>query len=394
MRLLLALLFSFALAPTYAQSFMNFVPAVPEFSLNWTASQGGPYAQAPGVTNYAIMSPSGAAPTQADLTSHQYHHHTQIAWNAAKTRVWVGTSSALQNEDSNGQQTVLFTSANGGTTWSGPIAALPPQDTMSNTTGSGASRVGWSRAFVTVGGVLYYVSAVQSGSTATALALVAVVCNDDGSVGAPFLISSASYTALGCCTQLTYDGVLGPQVLPTADIYGVWGGSIFGAPVLPWVGWSYQNTDAYAEPAAFPVSGGRYMRLWRQTTGTTTKLSASIIDSAGKPVSAIIPTNLPNVPSQAAALKLADGRIAVVLNPNDGANRANIAIGLFDGNSGQMLKVYYLRSGISTVPTYAGAGKSGGGAYFGMAQNGNDLWVSYSLQKESVAASKVNVGGL
>lgn len=370
-------------------------PSVPpEFSLNWTATQGGPYTQASGVTNYPIMSPSGVSPTQADLTSHRYHHHTQIAWNAAKTRLWVSSSSALNGEDTNGQMTVLFTSTNGGATWSAPITATPPQDAMSDTSGDSNSRICWSRAFVTLSGTLYCISAVQSGSSATALALVAVSCNDNGTVGTPFLISPASYSPLGGISSISYDGVLGPQLLPTANLFGVWGGSIFGGTVQPWVGWAYQNTNSFTEPAAFSIPGNKYMRLWRQTTGTMSQLSASILDASGNPTGAILLTNLPNAPSQAAALNLTDGRIAVVLNPNDATNRSNIALGLFSGTTGQLLNVYYIRSGLSTTPTYSGSGKSGGGAYFGLVQNGNILWISYSLQKESVAASSVDVSVL
>lgn len=374
-----------------ATDYIRFYNVAPAFSLNWTASQAGPYTQAPGVTNYAIMSPSGVAPTQADLTSHQYHHHTQIAWNAAKTRLWVASSSGLQNEDANGQMTVLFTSANSGSSWSAPIAALPPQDAMSNTQGDPASRIGWSRWFVLSGGNLYYVSAVQTGSTANALVLSAVQCNDNGTVGTPFLIDNDTYAPLSGISAITYDGVLGPALLPEASLFGVWGGSIFGGNVRAWTGWAYQNTQTFTEPATFPIPGNLYMRLWRQTTGTMTKLSSSIHDASGTQLSAITATNIPNAPSQAAALKLTDGRIAVVLNPNDGTNRANIALGLFDGTSGQLLSVYYIRTNIPTTPTYAGNGKSGGGAYFGMVQNGNILWISYSLQKESVAASSVDL---
>lgn len=361
--------------------------------INWTASQGGPYTQASGVTNYAIMSPTGVAPTQADLTSQQYHHHTRVAMNAARTRIWVASSSALQNEDSNGQQTVLFTSANNGATWSAPITASPPQDTMSNTVGDPNSRIEWSRAFVSAGGALYYVSAVQTGSGANALVLTAVVCNDDGTVGTPFLIDNDAYSPLGGVAAITYDPTLGPQILPTAALYGVWGGSILGGNVRAWTGWVYEGTNSFTEPAAFNRdAGGNYVvRLWRATVNNTTKVFASLVNAAGNQVSQVSATNIPNAPSQLAALRLSDGRIVVVLNPNDGTNRANIALGLFDGITGNQIGVYYIRQNIPTTPTYAGVGKGGGGAYFGLFQNGNTLWVSYSLQKESVGASTVDL---
>jgi hypothetical protein len=48
------------------------------------------------------------------------------------------------------------------------------------------------------------------------------------------------------------------------------------------------------------------------------------------------------------------------------------------------------------METYAGTNKSGGAAYPGFAADATDVWIGYSMQKESIGVTRLplsNIGG-
>ena len=53
-----------------------------------------------------------------------------------------------------------------------------------------------------------------------------------------------------------------------------------------------------------------------------------------------------------------------------------------------------IRQGLTGTPTYSGTGKGGGAQYPDAVQVGNYLYVSYSMQKESIGFSRVLIPGL
>lgn len=382
------------------------MPASPKSQfLKWNSTGlWGNYTLAPGLTNVTVMVPDGTTPAPLTLTSHRYHHHTRITVRPSG-RLWIATTSGLDAEDKAGQMQVLFTSTDGGVTWTAPISAVPSQSVMAD--GATPARIIWSRAFVTYGGNLYLVSAVQSpaSSNSQGLVLIGTQCNDDGSVGTPFLVSTDSYTALSGITQPVYDPVLGPALFPTASLYGPWGGSnpgftpaTFGSVITQDGGVS---SPQFVEPATFSIDGGsmNLQRLWRKLTGILQNNAWSQLSTDGGATwSPLAVTDIPDAPSAKGVIRLPDGRTALVGNPNNrtdvGANtRDPLYLALFD-TTGSLTSVYAVRQGISPTPTYAGAGKVGGAAYPDVCTDGTNLYVSYSLQKESVGFTKIPISGL
>ena len=99
-------------------------------------------------------------------------------------------------------------------------------------------------------------------------------------------------------------------------------------------------------------------------------------------------TDIPNAPGFTQALRLSDGRIAITGNQE--STRATLYLAIYDPFE-VTTSVYSILSSVSTTPTYAGTYKGGGAAYQDMVQVGNELYVSYSLQKESVGFSRVTI---
>jgi hypothetical protein len=361
---------------------------------NYTLAPG-----APGASTAAILNPSGATPTPADLLSHRYHHHTRTLNHNG--RQWVGFSSSLDGEDESGQLTALMSTFDGGATWTGPAIAIPSQSTMTSTIGVTANRICQSNGFYINGGSLFFVSAITSGDSNTGLALAAVQCNDDGSIGSPFLITTAAYAPLGGFTAISYDAVNGPPLLAQAKIYGRWGGSIPGFPPIEFAGWFTQggNSQRWTEPVTYKIDGTglNLQRLMRKTAGNNMMNFwwSSLSTDGGVTWGPIYPTNLPNSPSAGGGLRLPDGRIALVFNPIDHTtNRDPLALALFSGTTGALVSMYGIWQGQSATPVYAGAAKSGGASYADISFDGTYLWISASLHKESVVVAKIALAGL
>lgn len=352
-------------------------------------------------TNYTILDPSGATPTEGDLTTHKFHHHTQIAVDGGG-RIWDMFSSGGTNEDAGGQQTAIVSSNDGGTTWSAAAVVCPSQSTFSGTGASYqvGSRISYPRAFVTYAGNLYAVAAVDGvlgSNSLTGDALVACKCNTDGTLGAVFRISSAAYTAQDGKADIAYDGTLGPPIYALAKLYGTWGGSSPGNTSSDWLGWYAKDGENWVEPATINLNavGTSLFRFWRRTTNTTRWWWGQKSTDSGASWDTLRALNIPNDPSAGAALRLTDGRLAFVFNPiNNGAvGRDPLAIALFDPTTGLVStsSIRAIRQGLTNNPVYAGTNKAGGAQYPGVFQNGDDLWISYDIHKETVAATKLSI---
>lgn len=364
----------------------------------------GPYTLAPGLTNYTILTPDGTTPTESSLTSHRYHHHTRIATHNG--RVWVAFSSAGTNEGASGEMVVAKSSGDDGATWSSPLLVVPAQSTFTEAGPStpAGSRISYPRSFVKYNGDLYLVSAIDDvlgANNNIGAALVATKCNDDGSMGPLFRISTETYTPQSGFSEIGYDATLGPSLFASTALYGVWGGSTPNNAASSWIGWKSQSGETYVEPTTIDLneSGTSLLRLWRKasvTSSTSTVLWSQRSIDSGTTWTPLIATGIPNNPSATAGIRLSDGRIALVGNPwnMSSVNRDPLYLAIFNGTTGLIEHIYAVRQGLSGIPTYAGTSKGGGAQYPGIAYDGTNLWISYSIAKESIGVTKIPLSGL
>lgn len=356
----------------------------------------GTYSFAPGLTNYAVDGPNGATATYSDLATLRYHHHTRVAVGS-NGRVWVAYSGGLDSEDGSGQITEVRSSTDNWTTSTAQTIVTPSQSTPDDSHHPDI-RITYPRAFVKYNGDLYLVSAVDQktsygGNTdEIGLALLAVKCNPDGTIGSPFLISAETYTPLATFPSYTYDPTLGPPLFLQANLFGTWGGSCpFQAP-SSWTGYTTNGGAVFVEPSTITVSqdGQRLYRLWRRVNGSPTNLMYySFSANLGSTWSPVIATNLPNAPSETTILKLANGNIAVVgNNQGDGVWRDPLYLAIFDGKTGYIRSVNAVRQGLSGVPTYPN-GQTGGAQYPGIWEDNGTLYISYSIAKQQIGMTTI-----
>jgi hypothetical protein len=373
--------------------------------LSWgSTALTGPYTVAPNETNYNVVVPNGNTPTEADLDSYRYHHNTEIAVDNG--RVWVAFSGSGTNEEAGGEIVGLSSSNDNGNTWSDIQLAVPPQSTFS---GTGASLVIGTRSadprgFVNYNGGLYIVSTIDTTLTTgqdnpQGLALVANKCNSDGTLGPVFRITSDTYTPINGKTAIAYDATLGPPLLTVSEIFGKRGGSAPGNPLTSWRGWLQYNNSVFSEPTTIPLTGSNnsLVRLWRGFSGSLdeTKLWSQTSSDGGSTWSILEKTSIPNEPSNTNGIRLPDGRIVLVGNPVDvSVVRDPLYVAIFNGTTGVINNIYAVRQGLSGTPVYSGTYKGGGAQYPGISFDGTNLWISYSIAKESIGVTKIPLSGL
>ncbi len=359
----------------------------------------GNYALAPGLTNIDVFIPNGSAPAQADLSSQRYNHHTRV--KSFGSRIWVAHSSGGTNEDAGGQMCVVHSSADGWNTQTGPVAVLTPQSTYSGTgaTDTIGTYISYPRHFVVYQNNLYIVCAVDSiaatGPQQLGLALIAALCNSDGTIGTPFQISVAAYSPL-VGSPYIYDPTLGPPILALANLYGMWGGSYPAQPASEWIGWIQQGSGFYAEPDTIDIGGTALVRLWRPVTGVSTTFQwEQISNDGGVTWTELRQTNIPQAPSPTSGIRLSDGRILFAGNPvNQAVTRDPLYLAIVADPNVGVSKLYAVRQGLSGVPVYAGTSKGGGAQYSGIDTDGTNIWISYSVAKENIGLTKIPISGL
>ncbi|CAM6031510.1 unnamed protein product [Sphagnum compactum] len=338
----------------------------PVYGLNWgsTATQG-PFTLLSGINTYLVDQPDGTTPSFSDLSSLRYHHHTRVAVDSGG-RVWVAYSGNLTVEQENGLATEVNSSTNNFTTSTGPIIVVAPPDN-NNTSCNVTGRVSYPRAFITYNSQLYLVAAIDSmngnycGNTnQVGLALVAVACNPNGTIGTPFLISpSSGYTPNSGFPSYTYDGTLGPPLFTLANIFGTWGGSAPGQTASAWIGYTSAgdgSTLTELDTIAFAVNPNTLYRTWRSVSGSNQNLNYYAVSTdAGMTFSTAIPTNIPNEPSATASIQLANGHIVLLGNVLDQASttdsRDPLYLAVFNGSNGMILNVWAIAQNLPG-PTY------------------------------------------
>ncbi len=369
-------------------------------------SNRGPYTLLSSVSNTTVISPSGATISEADISTHQYHHHTRIWWltnGTASGTIALAYSSCATNEADGGMQTVVSFSTNLGVSWSSPVLAVPSQSRWIYTSGyfTNNVRVTYPRNFTSYGGTNYLITAVDqfvNDGREHGDALLACAVYSDQTIGPLFRISSATYTNMDGKTSVDYNSTLGPPLMVDTKLYGCWGGtSPGGEPASEWIGWLWDGTGTVVEPNVFPAdaSSTNFYRIWRAVgTYDTHLVYQQTSTNAGTNWSAISATEIPNAPSETVGRRLADGRTVFLGNPTyySGAGRDPLFLAITDGTA-TITNVWAVRQGDSQIPTYGGWGKGGGASYVDCIQVRSNLLISYSLQKETISFSKVPIPG-
>lgn len=386
-------------------------PAASSFSLHWgMAARRGPYPLASGAINSEVDAPDGNAPSFRDLESLQYHHHTRVAVDR-NGRIWVAYSGAMRSEGESGMVTEVKSSTDG-SKWSAPTIVVAPASPFDGTLNAGR-RISYPRAFVRLRRTLYLVAAIDQANghgcctNEQGLALVAVRLYSDGRVGKAFRVSRAPYAPVKGCPGYRYDAYLGPALFRMADNFGTWGGSAPRQPASAWTGYgTAADGTTLVEPNAIRLSAHPEVlfRLWRDE-GRTGQfvLYRSISTDGGDTWTPAIATDVPNSPSEAAVIKLADGDIAVVGNALDQPDavdaRDPLYLALFDGKTGRLRKVVAVRQGLGAPRFNDGnacgpLGKPCGAGYPGACEHDGKIYISYSVDKQEIWLAVVPVEGL
>ena len=397
-------------------------PNIPLFGiqLDWGGNAAtGDYTLAPGLTNYVVDQPNGNTPSISDLPSLQYHNHMKIGFDP-NGRQWVAYSGGQRLEDEGGEFTEVNSTTNNWTTSTGPIEVFPPQSPFNGTQAAG-NRVVRPRAFVTYQGNFYLVSGVDqitlngTGGTSRGflgLALLAAKCNSDGTVGSPFLISTATYTPYsGSFPTYTYDPVLGPPLFTIANIFGLGSGSDINQAPSAWINFTQgPNGVVYAEPSTIAITtdGQSLYRVWRNlntTYGADVNMAYQYSLNYGSDWSVIRTTTVVNEACTIAVIKLANGHIAIVGNPKDKAgvvsSRDPLYVATFNATTGAIIHLYaILQDEYGPFPYDNGVCNYGNGyLYCGasgpvLAEKGGLLYVSYSINKQIIGVTTIPSGSL
>lgn len=379
----------------------------------WPAgvSNRGPYSLISNITNIDVLIPTNEA-IENDLSTHSYNHHTRIMQSSGGT-TFIAFSSGGSNENWAGTQVAMCYSTNFGNTWSSPMQVVPSQSTWSNNYDLDYARIALPRTFLTYSGTNYLISGVDE-NTAHAgyyihgLCLIACALNDNGTIGPLFRITTNSYSAIDGKASISYDATLGPPLYAmTGGTWpwgiGTWGGGNDGA-ATPWNSFYWDATSEILvdEPNVFQAddSGTNLYSIWRADAGSTANTHVSYqmtSTNSGRTWSGIVmPTTIPNGPSETFGMRLSNGRFAFLGNPENSVSDARdpLYFAITAPNSTNINEVYSIRQGLSSTPTYAGFSKYGGASYVSAAQVGNSIFVAYSIHKESIGFSKFPIPGM
>lgn len=373
-------------------------------SFTWPVgvSTNGPYTLLSGLQTNLVFTPTADWSTENDLKSHKYNHHTRIAYLGST--IFVAHSSAGTNEADSGQQTVVQFSRDYGTNWSDPVLVCPAQSTWKAVPFENGARISYPRNFQILSNALYLVSAIDQCDTSggehyIGIALVACRLFEDGTLGPLFRISTADYTPLSGKPYIAYDSDLGPPLYSYSKIYGTWGGTWASAPDSDWH-WKYVTNGpgfsiTVSEPNTFSVDGSanNLTRLWRnadfpdywfvwQADSTDGGLSWT------KPQA----TTVPNGATEITGMSLNDLRYVIISNPAH-SGRDPLYLAITAPASMDITTVGAIQQGVSSVPVYASATKTGGAAYPSVVQKANYLYVAYSIHKESIGFSRILIPG-
>jgi hypothetical protein len=359
----------------------------------------------PAATHAAVAVPDGTSPSQGSPLSHRYRHHVAIGRRSSTNQLWIGHSSGADGEDQPGQQLHVEYSNDDGATWSAPIVAVGSLPggaaAFGGAQGEFGAVINYARCFVEYNDTLYVVGACEANTSSglNGIALLARACNSNGSLGPLFRIDTSGP---GFSGAPAYDSALGPPLFALANVFGVFGGS---APstvgsTATWSSWQAISGDSAntwlvsQSTASVDGSPSNLVRLHRcNRTSYSPELTvfwSSRSYDGGVTWTHPTPTDVPNQPSTPCVLRLTDGRFAVLGNAQDYATgiRRRLSMMLFDAD-GVGRAAYTVRSGVGSVPKYAGTAKNGGPSYHGAVQSGDYVHAAYSVWKEWIGHTSV-----
>jgi hypothetical protein len=381
-----------------------------------------------GLVTHLLAMPNGQTPLITDLNTHQYHHHTRIAAHSLAgggVRRWLAFTSNQNIETDVGMGVVVTSSADGFATSTALQWGMQNQSDWGNTAVS-TSRGVTPRNFVEYLGSLYLTLEITSPFTGSGLVLAAVKCNDDGTVGTPFLISTQSYTANSGYPQYVYDPVLGPPLYASSNVYGQYDD---GSPNDPWHGITNQGGVNYCERGAIPLdtSGKNIAFIWRVCGGNGGSYSFVTTttdgDATETPITLAGQSRIPAGGSPVSGALLADGRLVTVGNPFPSRFSQYIAVWSDMTHPPQSLRATVQQNSIpqyapnsstnvacsatfnpafpenncvALTPWYPATGKAGGCSYPGIWIDSveNLLLISCSIDKESIIEMEIPLGNL
>jgi hypothetical protein len=375
----------------------------------WPASNTGPYTLAANMTSIVAFAPSAITSDETNLLSHKYHHHTRIS--AHQNAIYLAFSSNRTNEWDGGMQCGMVVSTNHGLNWSLPISIVPSQSVWTNSpVGSlPGSRYSYPRNFTLYNGTNYLVCAIDDVvgiGYEQGAALVARAVYPNGTVGSLFRITTNTYTPIDGKTAIDYDSTLGPPLLTDSKLFGCWGGSFAWDSTVAseWIGWLFSDPRGWTEPNTFSVDGSatNFYRIWREVTDSVVEneyfLWQQQSTNTGSSWSTPVITEVPNNPSEIAGIRLSTGQYALVGNPkiylDQSMNRDPLYLAISAPNSTTITNVTAIVQGSTQQPIFPSTSKAGQAQYPSLCQNGNYIYVGYSIRKEDVGFSRVLIPGL
>lgn len=361
-------------------------------------SDTGDYTLAGSITTTVVQTPTTGTATENDLETWGYRNHVRVDHLSGVT--YLAHSISPENEDSDAEHVIGWRSFDAGATWSGPDTLIAAQsDFATDAAGQTDSYAVIPTTTLVHNGRLYLIADYShwpTVGTRHSLALLAREWGKDGAVGSPFRVTPQSYTPQAGHDEIEYDAELGPALLEHAIVYGHWQGSNDAR--VAWRGQYFYSGQHYTEFGVVPFDGNRFLaRFMRRTDAATTDAYMQWSFDGGKSWYPTDPAQsvIPNYPSSIDAIALADNRIVLGFNPEvSGFGREPLAIAISDAGGVNFDDVYAVRQGDSGGPTFSGFAKTQGYQYSGMVQVGNYLHIGYSIDKETIAFSRVLIPGL
>ncbi len=227
-------------------------------------------------------------------------------------------------------------------------------------------------------------------------ALVAAKMNADGSVGMLYRISPGDYDPLPGFAAIPYDAGIAALTFEKSKLFGTWGGS---APEQTPSEWNWMTAPGqnyrYWEPSTVDLGGGLLLRTWRAILIGTAKVHQSVSNDGGKSFGPIYQTNVPNSPSASYIFDIPGKGVVLIGNPRTNViYRDPLFLAIFDRVTWKLKSVSAIRQGVSDVATYPDPTKIGAAAYPSAVIVGDYLHVSYSINKEKIAHSRIPLASI
>ena len=371
---------AWAIAATMAMSGETSVLAKPPVELTVKLDQ-----DRPGTLGLATIAASHHLLYDAEKEVFQFCHHPNIS--VLRDRLCVTWSNGLQSEDFNGQR-VLWSTTGDGIHWEKPRTLVPDPD------GEDGPLCAVTTGVYDSGDALVaYYSAMKRGNPAhpNHISTVYAVSSEDGrNWGTPRKIIEGFFIEKP--RPLPSGRLLLNGQFPDASTCLLYSDSRDGmsgwkaASIAPFPDFK----GGFPEPNWFIRKDGSIVMFFR--ANGVPWLYASISNDNGAVYSAPERTNFPSTGSRMAVGNLPDGRAFCIWNPSVKFGRNPLVLSLSD--DGANFRSAYVLRGEPTRRKLKGTHKADGWQYASATVWRNALWVVYSVNKEDVVVSSINLPDL